>query len=52
MLIDDFPKVRGGVSMMPKASGGTPVTIHLTVTDVDARLQRAIRRGRHRGRRA
>jgi len=29
--------------------GGTPVTIHLTVTDVDSKFQRALDAGRHRG---
>ena len=31
--------------MTPKALGGTPVTIHLTVTDVEDRFQRAIDAG-------
>src|SRR5947209_13690010 len=35
MLNDDFPEMSGGKSMTPTALGGTPVTIHLTVTDVD-----------------
>jgi len=34
-----------GKSMTPKALGGTPVTIHLTVTDVDDRFQRALDAG-------
>lgn len=45
MLHDDFPEVCGGRSMTPKALGGTPVTIHLTVTDVDAKFQRALDAG-------
>ncbi|CAM2959451.1 hypothetical protein BST27_10865 [Mycobacterium intermedium] len=45
MLHDDFPEVTDGKSMTPKALGGTPVTIHLTVTDVDAKFQRALDAG-------
>ncbi len=45
MLNDDFPEMSGGVSMTPKALGGSPVTIHLVVTDVDAKFQKAIDAG-------
>ena len=45
MLNDDFPEMSGGKSMTPIALGGTPVTIHLTVTDVDAKFQQAIDAG-------
>ncbi|WP_375485734.1 VOC family protein [uncultured Mycobacterium sp.] len=45
MLNDDFPEVSGGKSMTPKSLGGTPVTIHLTVTDVDAKFQQALDAG-------
>jgi PhnB protein len=45
MLNDDFPEMSGGKSMTPPALGGTPVTIHLTVTDVDAMFQRALDAG-------
>jgi PhnB protein len=45
MLNDDFPEMCGGKSMTPKSLGGTPVTIHLTVTDVDAKFQRALDAG-------
>ncbi|MEE6175040.1 VOC family protein [Mycobacterium sp. 050134] len=45
MLNDDFPEVCGGKSMTPTALGGTPVTIHLTVSDVDAKFQRAVDAG-------
>lgn len=45
MLADDFPEMTDGESMTPKALGGTPVTIHLTVTDVEDRFQRAIDAG-------
>ena len=45
MLNDDFPEMCGGKSMTPKSLGGTPVTIHLTVTDVDAKFQQALDAG-------
>ncbi|OBJ51531.1 VOC family protein [Mycobacterium asiaticum] len=45
MLNDDFPEMCSGQSMTPKALGGTPVTIHLTVTDVETKFQRAIDAG-------
>jgi PhnB protein len=45
LLNDDFPEHRGGKAMTPKALGGTPVTIHLTVTDVDAKFQKAVDAG-------
>ena len=45
MLNDDLPEMSGGRSMTPPALGGTPVTIHLTVTDVDAAFQRALDAG-------
>jgi PhnB protein len=45
MLNDDFPETCGGKSMTPKSLGGTPVTVHLTVTDVDAKFQRALDAG-------
>ncbi len=45
MLNDDFPQTCGGKSMTPESLGGTPVTIHLTVTDVDAKFQRALDAG-------
>src|ERR1700684_3864206 len=45
MLNDDFPEMSGGKSMTPTSLGGTPVTIHLTVTDVDAKFQRALDAG-------
>jgi PhnB protein len=44
-LNDDFPEMNEGKSMTPQALGGTPVTIHLTVTDVEARFQQAIDAG-------
>lgn len=45
MLNDDFPEMSEGKSITPKALGGTPVTIHLTVTDVDTKFQRAVDAG-------
>jgi PhnB protein len=45
MLNDDFPEMCGGKSMTPKSLGGTPVTIHLTVNDVDSKFQRALDAG-------
>lgn len=45
MLNDDFPEMSGGKSMTPEALGGSPVTIHLVVTDVDQKFQRAIDAG-------
>ncbi|CAM4453488.1 putative enzyme related to lactoylglutathione lyase [Mycobacterium basiliense] len=45
LLNDDFPEMCGGKSMTPKSLGGSPVTIHLTVTDVDAKFQRALDAG-------
>lgn len=45
MLNDDFPEMTEGKSMTPKALGGTPVTIHLTVADVDKKFQQALDAG-------
>jgi PhnB protein len=45
MLNDDFPEMNDGKSASPEALGGSPVTIHLTVTDVDQKFQRAIDAG-------
>jgi PhnB protein len=45
LLNDDFPEYQDGKSMTPIALGGTPVTIHLTVTDVDSKFQQAIDAG-------
>jgi PhnB protein len=45
MLNDDFPEMSGGKSMTPTSLAGTPVTIHLTVTDVDAKFQKAVDAG-------
>jgi uncharacterized glyoxalase superfamily protein PhnB len=42
MLADEFP---GCGSLGPKALKGTPVTIHLSVDDVDAVVKRAVKAG-------
>lgn len=45
MLCDDFPEMCGGQSRTPKALGGSPVTIHLQVPDVDALWKQAVAAG-------
>ena len=40
-LCDDSPEMCGGQPRNPKALGGTPVTIHRYVNDVDAVIRRA-----------
>lgn len=40
-LVDDFPEYCGGKSQTAKALGGSPVTIHRYVENVDAAIQRA-----------
>ena len=45
MLNDDFPEMSDGKSLTPTALGGSPVSIHLTVTDVDAKFQKAVDAG-------
>ena len=45
MLNDDFPDYNDGKSSTPKALGGTPVTIHLQVPDVEAAFARAVDAG-------
>lgn len=45
MLNDDFPEMTGGRSMTPQALGGTPITLHLQVPDVEASFQRAVEAG-------
>lgn len=44
MLNDDFPEMSGG-STTPRALGGSPVTIHLTVPDADQAFDRAVDAG-------
>jgi PhnB protein len=45
MLNDDFPDFNEGKSSTPTALGGTPVTIHLQVPDVEAAFARAVDAG-------
>ena len=45
MLNDDFPEYNDGKPGTPTALGGTPVTIHLQVHDVDAKFQQALDAG-------
>lgn len=45
MLADDFPEMTGGQPMTPVALGGTPVTLHLTVPDVEDWFRRAVDAG-------
>lgn len=45
MLQDDFPEMTDDKSMTPEALGGSPVTIHLVVTDVDEKFARAVDAG-------
>jgi PhnB protein len=45
MLCDDFPEMCGGKSRTPKALGGSAVTIHMQVADVDAKWQQAVAAG-------
>ena len=45
MLNDDYPEMNDGKESTPKALGGTPVTIHLVVDDVDTKFQRAVDAG-------
>ena len=45
MLNDEFPEYSGGKSNTPEALGGTPVTLHLQVTDADAVFNQAVAAG-------
>ncbi|XYI02376.1 VOC family protein [Sorangium sp. So ce1128] len=45
MLADDFPEYSEGKSLTPKALGGTSVTIHLNLPDVDAAWKQAVDAG-------
>jgi PhnB protein len=42
MLADEHPEIQ---ALSPKTIGGSPVSIHLYVTDVDAAVQRAVAAG-------
>jgi PhnB protein len=44
-LCDDFPEYCGGKSRSPRSLGGTPITIHQSVTDCDAAIDRAAAAG-------
>lgn len=44
-LVDDFPEMCGGQSQSPQSLGGSPVTIHRYVKDVDAVVQKAVDAG-------
>jgi PhnB protein len=45
MLNDDFPEFCGGKSSTPQALGGTPVTLHLHVSDARAVWDKAVAAG-------
>ncbi|MDQ6760227.1 MAG: VOC family protein [Acidobacteriota bacterium] len=45
MLNDEFPEYTGGKSNTPESLGGTPVTLHLQVTDADAVFNQAVAAG-------
>jgi len=45
MLSDDFSAMMGGASATPEALGGSPVTLHLQLADVDAFWERALAGG-------
>ncbi|MDQ6698828.1 MAG: VOC family protein [Acidobacteriota bacterium] len=45
MLNDEFPEYTEGKSMTPESLGGTPVTLHLQVTDADSVFNQAIAAG-------
>ena len=45
MLSEDFPEMRGGKASTPQALGGSPVTIHLQMADVDSFWERAVAGG-------
>ena len=45
MMSDDFPEMNGGHCRDPRAIGGTPVTIHLDLPDVDATWKAAVDAG-------
>ena len=45
MLSDDFSAQFGGTSSTPEALGGSPVTLHLQMEDVDAAWAKAVAAG-------
>lgn len=46
-LNDDFPEMCGGKSKTAQSLGGTPITIHMNVTNCDAAIERAAKAGGH-----
>jgi PhnB protein len=44
-LSDDFPEMKGGAARSARALGGSPVTIHVNLPDVDAVWQQAVAAG-------
>lgn len=45
MLADDFPEYKGGMKRTPTALHGSPVQLHLYVSDADDVFQRAVKAG-------
>lgn len=45
LLSDDFPEYNEGRSRVPDALGGSPVTLHLDLPDVDATWRQALAAG-------
>ena len=45
MLCDDFPEFRGGKGSTPEAFGGSPVVLHLQVSDADKVFNQAVAAG-------
>jgi len=45
MLCDDFPEFRGGKGSTPEAIGGSPVVLHLQVSDADKVFNQAVAAG-------
>ncbi|HEY2732519.1 MAG TPA: VOC family protein [Polyangiales bacterium] len=45
MLSDDFPEMHEGRARTPKALGGSSITLHLDLPDVDAEFERAVAAG-------
>jgi len=44
-LADDYSEMMGGKSMTPEALGGSPITLHLVLDDVDSFWDRAVAAG-------
>lgn len=45
MVCDDFPEHSGGVARAPRPDAASPVTIHVSVANVDATMERAQKAG-------